>query len=83
MIDLAKKRYKNSRVDFVSKRNQIELVATMLKNNLRGYSQMRKYVTEINPKLDNLHSHKAISSHLLNIRSILHIYHILPYIPYQ
>lgn len=74
MIDLAKKRYKNSRVDFVSKSNQIELVATMLKNNLRGYSQMRKYVTEINPKLDKLHSHKEIVDYVSGLDYVNKLY---------
>lgn len=74
MLNLAKKRYQNSKIDFVSKRDQIDLVATMLKNNLKGYSQMRKYKTEINPKLDNLHTFEDVIKYVSGLDYVNRLY---------
>lgn len=68
MISIAKKIYKRDfATDFVSKKDQIELVATMIKNNLKSYSLVHRYKTEINPKLNNFNSDKEMVDYISSL----------------
>ena len=68
MISIAKKLYKKEcATDFVSKQDQIELVATMIKNNLKSYAAIHRYKTEINPRLNDMKSDKEIADYISSL----------------
>lgn len=68
MIEITEKFYsKNNKVDFVSKKDQIELVATMIKNNLKSYSTIHRFKTDINPKLDMFKTYKEIEKDISSL----------------
>lgn len=75
MISIAKKLYKTeSKQEFISHIDQIELVATMLKNNLRGYATIHRYNTEINPKLDSFKTHEEIAEYISSLDYVNTLY---------
>lgn len=67
MINATKQFYKTKNKGndyFVSKLKQTELVASMIKNNLKSFVLLKKYKTEINPKLDELKDLKEIQKYI-------------------
>lgn len=67
MINATKQFYKTKNKGndyFVSKVKQAELVASMIKNNLKSFVLLKKYKTEINPKLDELKDLKEIQKYI-------------------
>lgn len=75
MISIAKRIYKKeSSHEFVSKRDQIELVATMLKNNLKGYAAIHRYNTEINPKLNGFKTYEEIEEYISSLDYLNRLY---------
>lgn len=67
MINATKQFYKTKNKGndyFVSKVKQAELVASMIKNNLKSFVLLKKYKTEINPKLDELKDLNKIQKYI-------------------
>ena len=67
MINATKQFYKTKNKGndyFVSKLKQTELVASMIKNNLKSFVLLKKYKTEINPKLDELKDLNKIQKYI-------------------
>lgn len=78
MINATKRYYKNKNKNetFISKTNQIELVASMLKNNLKDYLIFKTYKTSVNPKIDELINLNKIQKYIesLDYLSTLYFY---------
>lgn len=67
MRNIAKKFFKNSIFELVSRRNQRELVSSMIKNNLKGYHNIHRYKTDINPKMDKFETYDEVISYISNL----------------